>query len=179
VHLRRHLGRDARRPQVLLPRHAPSTGRTDRALEDSPFPVVGASPWEILGAPDSVVMQTEDSFVGEHTPLVSAGSGIRQRDLGVVAGKQYEGYVWLRAPEGAGDREGALVWAEGDAGRQTVVIDQIGAEYRKYPLKFTAGAAPTGPCWRSRVRARRADRHGLADAGRQRPTGCGPIRWPA
>ena len=114
--------------------------RPYRALENSPFPVVGASPWEIVGAAESVVMQTEDSFVGEHTPLVSAGSGIRQRDLGVVAGKPYEGYVWLSAPQGEATATVTLVWAEGDAGRQSVVIDQIGAEYRKYPLRFTAGA---------------------------------------
>ena len=115
--------------------------RPYRALEDSPFPVVGASPWQILGAPESVTMQTEDSFVGVHTPLVSAGSGIRQRDLGVVAGKQYEGYVWLAAPRGEASAKVALAWAEGDDGRQTVVIDRIGPQYVKYPFRFTAGAA--------------------------------------
>jgi len=114
--------------------------RPYRSLEDSPFPVVGASPWEILGTVESVAMQAEDSFVGEHTPLVAAGSGIRQRDLGVVAGKQYEGYVWLRAPRGAAAAKVALAWAEGEAGRQTVVIENVGPEYGKYPLRFTAGA---------------------------------------
>jgi hypothetical protein len=28
---------------------------------------------------------------------VRAGSGLRQLDLGVTAGKSYSGYVWLRA----------------------------------------------------------------------------------
>ncbi len=114
--------------------------RPYRALEGSPFPVVGASPWEILGPADSVTMVAEDSFVGDHTPLVAAGSGIRQRDLGVVAGKEYEGYVWLRAPEGAAAAKVTLVWAEGDAGRQTVAVENVGPEYRKYPVRFTPGA---------------------------------------
>lgn len=111
-----------------------------RSLEDSPFPVVGASPWEILGPPDSVTMQTEDSFVGEHTPLVAAGSGLRQRDLGVVQGRQYVGYVWLRAPQGTAAAQVSLVWDADQAGRQTVRIENIGSEYRKYPLQFTAAA---------------------------------------
>ncbi len=115
--------------------------RPYRALEDSPFPVVGASPWEILGPDDSVTMVGEDSFVGDHTPRVAAGSGIRQRDLGVVSGKEYEGYVWLRAPEQAATATVTLVWTEGDAGRQSVAIENVGPEYRKHPLRFTAGAS--------------------------------------
>ncbi len=39
--------------------------RGTRAVsKDSPFAVVGASPWQITGAPDSVAMVKEDSFVG-------------------------------------------------------------------------------------------------------------------
>ena len=115
--------------------------RPYRSLEDSPFPVVGASPWEIVGPPESVVMQAEDSFVGEHTPLVSAGSGIRQHDLGVVQGNRYEGHIWLRAPRGPAAATVALAWAEGSDGRQSVVIEEVGSEYRQYPLRFTAGAS--------------------------------------
>ena len=43
-----------------------------------------------------------ERVVGDHTPLISAGSGIRQNDLAVVKGKDYVGYVWLKAPK-AGD----------------------------------------------------------------------------
>lgn len=67
-----------------------------QALEDSPLPVVGASPWEILGAVGGVQMVREDSFVGEHTPRISAGSGIRHRDLALEKGKGYTGYIWLK-----------------------------------------------------------------------------------
>src|SRR5882672_4118684 len=62
-------------------------------LTNSAFPVVGASPWEIVGDADGVTMDKKDAFVGEHSPRLRAGSGLRQRDLGVVAGKSYVGYV--------------------------------------------------------------------------------------
>src|SRR5512137_2576183 len=63
-----------------------------RSLTNTAFPVVGASPWRILGSADSVTMAPTDAFVGEHTPCVRAASGIAQGDLGVVAGKRYAGY---------------------------------------------------------------------------------------
>ena len=71
-----------------------------RDLKDTKFPVVGASPWQVIGPAGSVTMEKENALVGEHSPRVAAGSGIQQNDLGLVAGKEYVGYVWLRAPNG-------------------------------------------------------------------------------
>jgi len=71
--------------------------RGTRAVsKDSPFAVVGASPWQIIGPADSVSMVKEDSFVGEHTPLIQPGGGIRQLDLGLVKNKKYVGYIYLK-----------------------------------------------------------------------------------
>ncbi len=70
-----------------------------RSLQDSKFPVVGASPWEVVGPAGSVAMVAENPFVGEHTPQVAAASGIRQNDLGFIRGKIYNGYIWVRAPK--------------------------------------------------------------------------------
>ncbi|MHC4177796.1 MAG: carbohydrate binding domain-containing protein, partial [Planctomycetota bacterium] len=64
--------------------------------KDAALPVVGASPWQIIGDADSVKMVKEDSFVGEQTPLIAQGGGIRQRDLGLVESKQYVGHIWLK-----------------------------------------------------------------------------------
>ena len=64
---------------------------------DSPYPAVGASPWKITGNPEGVVMTTENSFVGDQTPLIKNGSGIQQLDLAVVENKSYEGYIWLKS----------------------------------------------------------------------------------
>lgn len=111
-------------------------------LTDTAFPVVGASPWEIVGAPDGVRMVKENAFVGEHSPLVRAGAGIRQHDLGVAAGRGYTGYVWLRA---AGEKPAAvditLIWGDGAANRATVRVTAAPGDYAKHAISFTAGAA--------------------------------------
>jgi alpha-L-arabinofuranosidase len=121
----------------------PITDKYDpyRSLKDRKFPVVGASPWEVLGPADSVTMIKEKPFVGDHTPQVAAGSGIRQNDLGFVAGKEYTGYIWLKAADGTASAGVTLIWGDGPSDRQTVSIKDIGAEYKQYPFKFTAAAA--------------------------------------
>jgi alpha-L-arabinofuranosidase len=75
----------------ISPTYAPYT-----RLEDTAFPVIGASPWEIMGKVEGLNMTTEDSFVGDHTPHLEAGTGIRQHDLSWEEGRGYEGYVWLK-----------------------------------------------------------------------------------
>ncbi len=103
-------------------------------MAESPkVPVVGRSPWQITGAPDSVAMVKEGSFVGEHTPRITPGSGIRQNDLGLVAGKEYVGYVWLKAPDQPVRATITLRGARGKA-----VIESVGPQYSKYTFEFTA-----------------------------------------
>jgi alpha-N-arabinofuranosidase len=114
--------------------------RPYRQLEDTRFPVVGASPWQMIGPADSVTMVKEDAFVGEHTPRIKAGAGIRQRDLATVQGKEYVGYIWLSAPKSGASVDVALVWDEGGKARQTVRIKNVKGKYQKHTLKFTAGA---------------------------------------
>ena len=115
--------------------------RGTRAVpEDSPYAVVGASPWQIIGPPDSVTMVKENSFVGEQTPLIRQGAGIRQLDLGLVANKKYVGYLYLRP-----QRENTLVrvslhWGDGPDKSQSVKTQAVGQRYGKYPFEFTAGA---------------------------------------
>ncbi len=104
-----------------------------RALKDQPFPVVGASPWQIMGPAGLVRMVREQPFVGEHTPLVAAGSGLRQKDLAIVGGKEYVGYVWLKAPEGRAAVTIGLVGAAD--GRVTV---RAGSRYQKHTFRFKA-----------------------------------------
>ncbi|MBM3878281.1 MAG: alpha-N-arabinofuranosidase [Verrucomicrobia bacterium] len=114
--------------------------RPYRSLQNSAFPVVGASPWQVLGVPEQVTMSLERPFVGRHTPRVGAGSGLKQHDLGVSAGKDYVGYAWLRsAGVEAGQVEVALSWGDGEAARQVVKLEGIGPEYRRFPFRFTAG----------------------------------------
>lgn len=109
-------------------------------LKDSKFPVVGASPWEIAGPAGSVSMVTDGPFVGRHTPRIEPGTSIVQRDLGVVANKEYEGYIWAKSEKGDAKVYLTMTWG-GDphVGMQTAEIKNIGTEYAKYPFRFRAG----------------------------------------
>lgn len=115
--------------------------RPYRSLVDTPFPVVGASPWQVMGGAGSVRMDRDRPFVGDQTPVVAAGSGLRQRDLGVVEGKEYVGHVWLRAPRGRASATVTLAWGDGEADRQTARVADIGPEYTRFPLSFRAGSS--------------------------------------
>jgi alpha-N-arabinofuranosidase len=116
----------------ITPEYKPYVAK-GRVAEDAAFPVVGASPWEITGPADSVKMVEENSFVGKHTPLIAAGSGIRQHDLGVVQGKSYEGYIWLKTNAGKAKVTLSLSAAEEDR-----VVGPVGNEYAKFPFRFVA-----------------------------------------
>ena len=111
-----------------------------RDLTNSAFPVVGASPWQIMGASNGVAMVKQDAFVGRHSPRINAGAGIRQRDLGLVAGKGYEGYLWARPLDGSAEIEVALAWGEGDAERASTRMKFSGREYSKKAFSFTSRA---------------------------------------
>jgi len=112
-----------------------------RDLVDTKYPVVGASPWEIIGSAEAVTMVENAPFVGRHTPQIRSGAGIRQRDLGVVKGSDYVGYIWLASPKSAASVDVTLVWGEAENSRKTIHIDAVRPKYRKHPLRFTAGAS--------------------------------------
>jgi alpha-N-arabinofuranosidase len=107
--------------------------------EDSPYQVVGASPWQIIGPAGSVTMVEEDSFVGEHTPLIKPGSGIRQLDLGFVKNKQYVGYIYLKAEAQKANVTVSLVWGSNPQNQASVKLS-ASKKYTKRSFKFTAGA---------------------------------------
>ncbi len=126
--------------------------RPYRGLTDQPFPIIGASPWQIIGRADSVTMNTNQPFVGKHTPQIRAGAGIRQLDLGVTQGKKYTGYAWLKSADaGVASVEIALVWGDSQADRQIAKIEQIGREYRKFTFEFVAGATTDKAAFELRV----------------------------
>ena len=113
-----------------------------RGLTDTAFPVVGASPWQIIGPADGITMIKSGAFVGEHSPQLRAGSGVRQRDLGVIQGRSYAGYAWVRS---AGSQsamvEVSLVWGETAAERATVRVVAPPGVYVRREFSFSAGAS--------------------------------------
>lgn len=97
------------------------------------------SPWRAVGE-GRVRMDTSDPFVGAHTPVIDAGSGIRQEGLGIIEGKMYEGRIWLRAASEPAEVQVILSWGAEPASRSVVTIPDVDTSYRKYPLTFRAGA---------------------------------------
>ena len=105
-------------------------------LPEAEFQVVGASPWQIIGSAGSVTMVKENSFVGDHTPLIQAGSGIRQLDLGMVKDKDYTGYIYLKANEGNPSVTVSLI--SGNNQQDSMQFKTLEQEYVKYPFWLTS-----------------------------------------
>ncbi len=108
-------------------------------LKDTDFPVVGASPWEIVGSAGGLTMVKEASFVGEHTPRISAGTGIRHHDLAIESGESYDGYIWLRNAGDTRSKVTVTLAADTDGGQaMDKTITVTAADYQKYPFSFEA-----------------------------------------
>jgi alpha-L-arabinofuranosidase len=96
--------------------------------------------WRPIGPDDIVVMDTDQPFVGDHSPkiLLNAATpqGIRQAGFSVVSGKQYTGRIYLRGTPGTQVRV-SLVWGAGNDDRQTASF-ALTKDYKKLPLSFSA-----------------------------------------
>ncbi len=110
-------------------------------LQESDFPALVASPWEIMGDAASVEMITEKPFVGEHTPRIRAGAGIRHHRLGVVPDLDYPGYVWAKP---VGNRpvvvEVVLAWGEGATERSSTRLRFRPGDYSKQKFSLRSGS---------------------------------------
>lgn len=100
------------------------------------------SPWETIGSTTGVVMDKDNPFVGEHTPLIHGAGGMRQRGLGIVAEKEYLGYIWVKPGTDEGvSLEATLAWGD-RAGDRDVTYFTVNADrYIRCPLRFTAGTS--------------------------------------
>ena len=107
-------------------------------IEDRKFfylPGEEQSPWKLL--PETKLQMDEDKpFVGAHTPIISAPGGIVQENLGVVAGKEYVGYVWVKYSGGETAAEISLIWGENAGDKQTAILPAPAGEYKKRAFRF-------------------------------------------
>jgi alpha-N-arabinofuranosidase len=108
-----------------------------RSLTNTAFPVVGASPWQIIGDARKVTLVREDAFVGEHSPRLDAGVGIRQFNLGLVSGRKYEGYLWAKPLGGRAEVEVALVWGAAAGDRASKRLTFKAGKYARQQFSFT------------------------------------------
>jgi len=104
----------------------------------------GAGPgrWNPIGPADSVVMDANKPFVGEHSPWIRLDGdeprGIRQTGLSFVHGQTYEGRLQL-----AGDTTAKvaihIVWGtNAGAARQVVGLGELARDYRQRTFSFKA-----------------------------------------
>lgn len=99
------------------------------------------SPWHVAGPASSVVMKTDNSYVGKYTPEITGRQcGIAQSGLGLRKGKVYTGRIILSGSTSAAPVRVRLVWGAGQHQSETVTIDTLHNQYTKYPLRFTAGS---------------------------------------
>ncbi|MGA2248435.1 MAG: alpha-N-arabinofuranosidase [Verrucomicrobiota bacterium] len=108
---------------------------------------IGPGRWNPIGPVDTVIMDTNHPFVGDHSPLIKlAGSesrGILQSGVNFIQGATYDGRIQL-AGDAAARVSIIIVWdAEQDAFRQTISLGDLGSEYKKYTFSFKAEKSGT------------------------------------
>jgi alpha-N-arabinofuranosidase len=116
--------------------------------EGVPYEILVASPWQPIGPKSAVTMDKKDPYVGEHTPVIaldgSAGTrGIYHPRLGFVKGKEYSGYIVLKAAPGVKKVDVAILCGEGKDAQSVVTLPALQDSFQKCPLTFTAGGDTT------------------------------------
>ena len=103
---------------------------------------VGPGRWNPVGPMDSVVMDANHPFVGDHTPLVTLVGdeprGIRQTGINFTQGVEYKGRVQL-----AGDPTAKvsinIVWGTNvNAVRQIIQLGKLSKNYKNFAFSFKA-----------------------------------------
>lgn len=104
------------------------------------YPYLARSPWQVVGSSGNLVMNSDDPYVGEHTPVIKVNgqkAGIQQNELSVVAGKNYVGRVIL-----AGETSllpVSIQLSTPDGQTETITIENISSEFQTYRIEFTPG----------------------------------------
>lgn len=98
--------------------------------------------WRPIGPDDAVVMDTDQPFVGEHSPKIALDEvtphGIRQAGFSLVGGKRYTGRIYLRGTPGTRVKV-SLLWGAGEQDKQTASFT-LTRDYKKFPLSFSPKA---------------------------------------
>lgn len=99
--------------------------------------------WAPVGGADPVTMDSKAPYTGDHSPLVHLDSkeahGFSQSGIAVRKGKAYIGRIVLAGSPDAAARI-TLIWGKEAGDRQTGTIRSLSSAYRKFPLRYTAGA---------------------------------------
>jgi alpha-N-arabinofuranosidase len=116
-------------------------------LRDRKFLLEPGKTWEAVkpeAAECEAFHDAAGAYAGDHSLALwnrSANDrcGVRQGDLGVVAGEEYVGYAVVARVGPAAPVEVRLEWGDGAEDGTTVVLDGVSEEYAKLPFRFAAG----------------------------------------
>ena len=118
------------------------------------------SAWQTVkpdGAACDVFHDTAGAYGGQHAMAVwvrdakGGRCGVRQDGIGLLEGKEYVGYAIVARPgtgsqqpteaaRGTAPVEVRLAWGAGADDGQSVILNDVGSAYKKFALRFKAGA---------------------------------------
>ncbi len=97
--------------------------------------------WIRIGPADAVTLEKENAYVGEHSPLLRVNEsypvGFQQGGLALLKGKQYTGHIVV-AGDASATVNVTVAWGDDEKSRKVVTIDNLKAEYTRYPIEFTS-----------------------------------------
>jgi len=104
---------------------------------------LGPGRWNPIGPVDSVFMDTNNPWVGDHSPVIKlAGSedrGIRQTGINFINGETYKGRIQLAGDADAKVSISVIFGTNAAAPRQTIAQPgRLQPSYKKYPFSFKA-----------------------------------------
>jgi len=103
-----------------------------------------ASPWKVIGPAGTVTMDTNNPYVGSHTPVIHLTgdgneAGISQDGLAIVKDKGYTGRIILAGDKLAGPIIVRIVPDKSDA--INIDVGRISPEFKPYLFAFTSPAS--------------------------------------
>jgi alpha-N-arabinofuranosidase len=100
------------------------------------------SPWQAASTDTVITMDSDNAYVGEHSPRVTVGGetprGIMQAGLALRQGREYTGRVVLRG-SGAVSVAISLVWGANPEDRATIPSEVSNTGYTTAIFRFNAG----------------------------------------
>jgi alpha-N-arabinofuranosidase len=117
-------------------------------LKDRKFLLEPGKVWEIVKDEGAVCETFHDSagaYAGDHSLALwhrggDGRCGIRQGELGLIAGEEYVGYAVLARVGPASPVEVRLAWGGGAEEGASVALADVGERWAKLPFRFRAGA---------------------------------------
>ena len=124
----------------VTPNYEPYDTTTDDQWNTGPYKYLAASPWQIVGDPETVDTDSSNSYVGKYTPVVHAedndkAQGIRQYHLDVEEGQAYTGRIILSGEKSVLPIKVKLITGDKVAYEK---INKISSNYEKYPIDIFA-----------------------------------------